>query len=141
MAAGPDGMRQAGTTHDLPEDEAKRLIEAGAAVELYGREYEPRIPLEAALLQTRDPLCEPPGGITLVQAMKNMDSPYNLQSKYAVISEASKDSVWREIYDEFVSLNQAGDKRVALGRPGYREASYEAIPASALPTLRPLVRA
>ncbi|MDK1021757.1 MAG: hypothetical protein QGD90_09005 [Candidatus Hydrogenedentes bacterium] len=51
-AAGPDGVRQAGEIHDLPVDEAERLIEAGAAIEA-GAEDKPEKPAESAHLQTK----------------------------------------------------------------------------------------
>ena len=133
-----DGVRRAGTNHVLPEYEAERLIEAGITVRLSGKEDEWEIPSEAPQLQTRDHLCEPPGGMTLAQAMKELGDPYKFQHMNALVGEASKDRVWGEICHAFARNMQAGDKFAALGRPGSPEASYEAFPAEAWATLRPL---
>ena len=137
-AAVSDGVRRAGTNHVLPEYEAERLIEAGITVRLSGKEDEWEIPSEAPQLQTRDHLCEPPGGMTLAQAMKELGDPYKFQHMNALVGEASKDRVWGEICHAFARNMQAGDKFAALGRPGSPEASYEAFPAEAWATLRPL---
>lgn len=52
-SAGPDGVWQAGNIVALPVDEAKRLIEAGAAIDA-GVEEKPEKPSELAPLRTKD---------------------------------------------------------------------------------------
>lgn len=80
---------------------------------------------------------EPPGGLTLAQAMERTVDP-QLQAKYAAVSVAAKDRVWGEMYDAFARAIQAGGELLALGRPSSPEASYEATPAAAFAALRPL---